>query len=72
MNTEKWVKTMLQNKKVSYHMNFTEEEMEMLREEAKSRDIPICMVIRDALDAYFEQVDYDKKYVWMRQNYWTR
>lgn len=57
---------MKEKRNVSYHMTFTEAEIEMLRAEAKSRNIPICMVIRDALDAYFEQVDYDKKYIWMR------
>ena len=53
-------------KSVSYHMQFTEEEIEMLRAEAKDRSLPISMIIRDALDAYFEQTDYDKKYIWMK------
>lgn len=53
-------------KSVSYHMQFTEEEIEMLRAEAKDRNLSISMIIRDALDAYFEQTDYDKKYIWMQ------
>lgn len=53
-------------KSVSYNIRFTEAEIEILKAEAKSRSLPVCMVIRDALDAYFEQVDYDKKYIWMR------
>ena len=53
-------------KSVSYHMQFTEDEIEMLRAEAKDRGLPISMIIRDALDAYFEQTDYDKKYIWMQ------
>ncbi len=57
---------MKEKRDANYHMRFTEEEIEILRAEAKSRGLPICMVIRDALDAYFEQVDYDKKYIWMR------
>lgn len=57
---------MKEKRNVSYHMRFTEAEIEMLKAEAKSRSLPVCMVIRDALDAYFEQVDYDKKYIWMR------
>lgn len=53
-------------KSVSYYMQFTEEEIEMLRAEAKDRNLSISMIIRDALDAYFEQTDYDKKYIWMQ------
>lgn len=57
---------MEEQKRISYHINFTEDEIKMLRAEAKVRDLPISMIIRDALDAYFEQVDYDKSYIWMK------
>lgn len=49
-----------------FKIRFSEQEMEMLREEATRRDVPISFILRDGLDGYFEDVDYDKKHVWVR------
>jgi hypothetical protein len=49
-----------------FKIRFAEKEMDILREEAKRRNLPISFIIRDGLDSYFEQTDYDKKHVWVR------
>lgn len=49
-----------------FKIRFSEQEMEMLREEAKRHNLPISFIVRDGLDSYFEQTDYDKKHVWVR------